>query len=271
MSDPDVKLLIALVLLVALGAAGWYFRDEFLPRAPEPVATEPVPDPAPEPDQIGPVYPIAPLALPQTGDGRLAELPPLDDSDAYFLLALGDVFGTEIEALLASEGLIDRFVASVDNLPRATLSEKIRAVGRLSDPFRVDTEGNGEPIYLSSDNFKRYDPLVGMVASADMNLIVDTYRRFYPLLQQSYERLGYPNAHFNDRVVEVIDHLLETPEPDEPIQLLRPHVLYEFADPELEALSSGQKLLLRIGPQHIATLKALLRRLRTQLTTATSE
>jgi hypothetical protein len=39
-------------------------------------------------------------------------------------------------------------------------------------------------------------------------------------------------------------------------------VLYEFADPELEALSSGQKLLLRMGSQHAATIKRVLQGLR---------
>lgn len=78
-------------------------------------------------------------------------------------------------------------------------------------------------------------------------------------------RLGYPNGYFNDRVVEVIDHLLATPQPDEPVRLVRPHVLYEFADPELEALSSGQKLMLRVGSRHAATIEHVLQDLRSQL------
>ena len=78
-------------------------------------------------------------------------------------------------------------------------------------------------------------------------------------------RLGYPNAYFNDRAVEVIDHLLETPTPDQPILLVRPHVLYEYADPELAALSSGQKLLLRMGAEHADKIKAVLRGLRVRI------
>ena len=42
----------------------------------------------------------------------------------------------------------------------------------------------------------------------------------------------------------------------------RPWVRYEFADPKLEALSSGQKILLRMGPAHRARAKALLHDLR---------
>jgi hypothetical protein len=43
-------------------------------------------------------------------------------------------------------------------------------------------------------------------------------------------------------------------------------VLYEFADPGLEALSSGQKLVLRMGPDNSAKLKRLLDKFRTRLT-----
>ncbi len=57
--------------------------------------------------------------------------------------------------------------------------------------------------------------------------------------------------------------LLVTPKPAEPIRLVRPHVLYEFADPELEGLSSGQKLLLRMGGENAARVKQVLQNLRT--------
>jgi hypothetical protein len=103
---------------------------------------------------------------------------------------------------------------------------------------------------------------------ADLEFIVATYRRFYPLLQESYLRLGYPDGYFNDRVVAVIDQLLATPEPEGPIRLARPHVLYEFADAELEALSSGQKLLLRMGRDHTARIKQVLSSLRTLIAAA---
>jgi len=95
--------------------------------------------------------------------------------------------------------------------------------------------------------------------------MVATYRRFYPLFQEAFAQLGYPDGYFNDRVVAVIDHLLETPEPVEPIRLVQPHVLYQFADPDLEALSSGQKLLIRMGPDHISRIKAVLSDVRARI------
>jgi hypothetical protein len=43
---------------------------------------------------------------------------------------------------------------------------------------------------------------------------------------------------------------------------VQPKVLYEFADPALEALPSGQKILLRMGPENAARVKAKLREIR---------
>ncbi len=260
--DPDVKLLVLIVLAAGLAGALWYFRDDIFPPADEPVVLQPEVVVEDVPAKRGPIHPLA-LSRPSGSfDGELVVLPPLDDSDGYFLLALIDIFGADVGSVLVNEALIDKFVATVDNLTRDHVPEKIRPVGRLSVAFGVDAAGSNRQFYLSPDNYGRYDLLVDLVARADLEAIAAIYRRFYPLFQESYVRLGYPDGYFNDRVVEVIDHLLATPEPDKPIRLVRPHVLYEFADAELEALSSGQKLLLRMGDEHAAKIKRVLQGLR---------
>jgi hypothetical protein len=94
---------------------------------------------------------------------------------------------------------------------------------------------------------------------------VSAYLRYYPLFQRAYEELGYPQGYFNDRVVAVIDHLLAAPEVPRPIELLRPKVLYTFADPRLESMSWGRKILVRMGPEHAATVKRQLAGIRAQI------
>ncbi len=262
MDDPDVKLLVLIALAAGLAGAFWYFRDDILPQADEPVVMQPEPIVEEVPTQSRPIHPIAPSRPSDSIDRKLVPLPPLDDSDAYFLLALVDVFGPDVGHMLVNEALIDKIVATVDNLTRSHVAEKVRPVGRLSGAFVVDAVGNNGQVYLSLDSYERYDLLVDLVVRADLEVIAATYRRFYPLFQESYVRLGYPDGYFNDRVVEVIDQLLVTPEPDEPIRLVRPHVLYEFADAELETLSSGQKLLLRMGVENAARIKQVLQDLR---------
>jgi hypothetical protein len=99
--------------------------------------------------------------------------------------------------------------------------------------------------------------------------LLSRYARFYPFFQEQYENLGYPTRYFNDRVVEVIDHLLATPEVEEPARLVQPRVLYEFTDPRLENLSAGQKILLRMGRTNQLKLKAKLREIRDRLVSIT--
>ena len=262
MDDPDLKLLAAIVVVILLGAAAWYYWNElFAPPVPEtPVS---LPEPAEPLADEGPQYPM-PEPVDDAETGELVPLPPLDDSDSYFLLEVESAFGAAIESLLVREGVIDRLVASIDSLTRSELPEKIRPVGGLQEAFSPDP-GTGDTEVLGINSYARYDALVAQIYYADIDAVYDTYQRFYPLFQKAYERLGYPDAYFNDRLVEVIDHLLATPEPAGPIVLTRPNVLYEFADPDLEALSSGQKLLLRMGPDNSATLKRLLEKFRTRL------
>jgi len=66
-------------------------------------------------------------------------------------------------------------------------------------------------------------------------------------------------------LIPIIDHLLATPDISEPIQLVQPKVLYQFADPELEKCSWGQKTLIRMGPANAAAVKTKLREIRASI------
>ena len=269
MSSSASRTVTTLVVIGLIAALGWHFRH-ILFLEPETALVTEVVKPAepsePETSNSEPRHLVQPEPVRNIETGELVPLPTLDDSDAWFLLALADLFGSEAGTIFLNEALIDRLVATTDSLPRGHTPESIRPVTRLAEPFRP--EENAYTILLGPENFARYDALVTRFASANPDDIVLTYRRFYPLFQESYQRLGYPNAYFNDRVVEVIDHLLATPEPAGPLLLTRPNVLFEFADPELEALSSGQKLLLRMGNVHAVTMKQTLRELRARIATS---
>ena len=45
---------------------------------------------------------------------------------------------------------------------------------------------------LDPANYRRYEPLVGMIESIDTQKLMTAYARYYPLLQESYENLGHP-------------------------------------------------------------------------------
>jgi hypothetical protein len=127
------------------------------------------------------------------------------------------------------------------------------------------TAGEGDSLVLGAANFARYSTWVELVDSLDADATAALYKRLYPQFQAAYENLGNPDSYFNDRVVEVIDHLLSAPEAPATITLVRPNVLYEFADPALEAESAGRKLLLRMGPGNAARVKAKLREIRDRI------
>jgi hypothetical protein len=77
--------------------------------------------------------------------------------------------------------------------------------------------------------------------------------------------MGYSRRYFNDRLVEVIDHLLATPDPATPL-LLEPRIRRViYADPALEALSAGQKILLRMGDENRRRVVKVLRDFRTAI------
>jgi len=259
MSDSNSQWLIPLVLIFGFAGGIWYFWT--MSEAPEPTAVPEQPLPA-EIEPASPRHPVPQAPSPQKDSPQLMPLPPLDDSDEFFVQALVDLLGIDIEKLLVDTALIEKLVTTVDGLTRSQVAERVRPLRRISGSFLANTLGDGDTYLADPDNYHRYDILVNLLASTDADKFVSTYRRFYPLLQQAYVNLGYPDGYFNDRAVEVIDHLLETPQTKDMIPLVRPHVLYEYADPRLEALSSGQKLLLRMGNDNATRVRQKLAELR---------
>ena len=122
--------------------------------------------------------------------------------------------------------------------------------------------GDGDDLVISADNRERYAPYVTLPEAVDIRYLAALYARFYPLFQQAYQELGYPQGYFNDRLVAVLDHLLATSEPAGPLHVIQSKELYQFANPELERLSAGQKILVRMGPDNAVRIKARLREFR---------
>jgi hypothetical protein len=168
-----------------------------------------------------------------------------------------------VGSIVISQDLARRIVATVDNLPRQKAGTKLLPVKAPASAFV--TSRKGEVVTLNPANYARYASYVKLAQAVDAKQLVALYVYFYPLFQQAYEELGYPKKYFNDRLVEAIDDFLAAPEVSGPVKLVRPKVMYEFADPELEALSAGQKVLIRMGPENAALIKTKLRDLRREL------
>ncbi len=270
---PLVALVIA--MLLAAGAGWWWWQRQAAPALVAPPAAEAPPAAAPvataaEPPS-GPQNLVDALALPD------AALPALASADDYVAQAITELLGQrQVASFLQIDGLVRRVVATVDNLTRPQAPASMWPVQPAQGRFTVQTAGEGEHIAL--DNAVRYSTVVQWVEGVDLQRAVGVYARLYPLFQQAYEELGYPGRYFNDRVVAVIDHLLQAPEPEGPVRVrltevkgevssTRPWVRYEFADPQLQALSSGQKIMVRMGLVNERRLKARLKALRALVAT----
>ncbi len=250
-----VKVLAIIGAIVAAVGAGVYFLWPSPPPPPPASAAAPAP---------APVVQHYAVATPASAES----LPPLAGSDPTVLDALKKIFGPDAAAkLLVPESIVRNLVATIDNLPRDHLSARVSPVHPPQGVFKAT--GRDDSLTVAADNGARYAPYVSAFEATDPSTVIAVYLRLYPLFQQAYIDLGFPNGYFNDRLVEVIDHLLAAPEPKAPVKLTVPHVLYEFADPDLEARSSGQKLMMRLGPDNEARVKAKLRAYRKELVSQT--
>lgn len=286
MSSPPSRLPLLFVVLtvLVLGAFfGWrYYQSTQVPEAAAPVAV-PQPPPVPEPAPAAPTDANAPppgIANPvdeidvgeEAGEATTATeaaLPALDESDDLLLDRLNALLGRDnVLRFLQLDGFIRRTVATIDNLPRQLAPATTWPVNPTPQRFTVQ-QGPDNITTISPDNAARYTPLVQMVQAVDTGAAVAVYRKLYPLFQSAYEQLGYPDRYFNDRLVQVLDHLIATPIPNGPLPVTlvevkgdipstRPWVRYEYADPELQALSAGRKMLLRMGPDNHRSLQAKL-------------
>jgi len=250
------KALWVLVAVVAVAGGYYAWRQATVVPAPPPEVVSPPPDAGTEPAPA-----IAnPVALP----GDATPLPGLEESDATIAGELAGLFGRErFDQLFVPEDLVRRITVTVDNLPREKAAARLRPLQPMESAFVAAGEEGAWT--LGPDNYARYQPLVAIVDQLDATDVAALYARLYPLFQQAYVELGNLDGYFNDRVVEVIDHLLATPEVHGPIPLSRPNVMFQFADPALESRSAGQKLLLRMGPDNAARIKDKLRELRSRI------
>ncbi|AMV73282.1 DUF3014 domain-containing protein [Desulfuromonas carbonis] len=262
-------LILSLVLLVA--AAIFLLWPAGQPEAPLPPSPpERIAVPAHDATS-GAEHPLVAQAPPATPDFGLDQpLPSLAESDGRLQQLLGRLFpGEPLERFFILDHFIQRLVLLIDNLPRAELPASRLPTRPVAGTFL--TSGDEEAPVIAAANAHRYAPWIALAEAAAPRQVVTVYVHLYPLFQQAYEELGYPGGYFNDRLIAVIDHLLATPEVSAPVHLVRPKVFYLFADPELEARSAGQKLLLRIGPDHAARVKALLRSYRQELRAVSRE
>jgi hypothetical protein len=256
-----------LFLIIVFAIAGWYFftgEPEAVQELPPPQLPSVIPA---QTQQIEPqVEEIVeyPLAQPEPEPEIIPEpLPQLNESDSELRQSLSEIVGAnQLAVYLVKDQAISRMVATIDSLTSRQVPVEINPVKSVDDKLIVDSEG--ERTILSAQNFARYDGYIALIGDLDVEALMMNYQRYSPLFQEAWEENGGEGL-FNDRLVEVIDHLLGTPDVPGPVYLIKPEAFYLYEEPELEVLSAGQKVLIRMGSFNAEVVKEKLAEVRSTL------
>jgi hypothetical protein len=259
-----LPLVIGVAVIIVI-AGIWYFgsRDGEAPPEtakvtapePKPAAEEPPPEPAPDIPRPEPApapepepEPLPPL--PESDPAVRQELRPLSESDRY-------------EQWLETENLIQKTVTVAEGMSRGVLLRKVIPMSAPEQPFQVSKEDG--TMVIAESSYDRYDPLVETLVSIEPRPLANAFHKFRPLLEEAYGELGRPEEDMDNTLIRAIDRVLATPEVEEPIELVRESVYYQFADPRLESLPPIQKQMLRLGPENREKIKRYLREVRAAL------
>lgn len=277
-------IVIAGIVVLVLGLIAFYWFEVHAPGVSTEAETaaetssavvarpKPVQEPEAPPMVIEEKLPVVTTELEEL------PLPPLTESDGYARQNLSSVVGeTAAMQYFVDESLVARAVASIDALGSRQVPGNIQAIHGPTESYVAvedpspptvirNEQGDPLPQYLSDPaNQGRYTAYVEMLEAVDAESFAALYSRNYPLFQQAWRELGYVDVDFNGRLEEVIDELLATPEVEEPYRLVKPEAVYLFADEELESLTAGQKILLRMGSENAARVKSSLLEIRKAL------
>lgn len=273
----------AVLIALAIGG-GWYWwqQERQLKMPPLPTAALPA-DPAPVAAAPAPAASEPAIQHPIEGPAATTAQAPrtLDQAEGVMAQAIGTLLGSQPgAAMVRRDDFVRRAVVTIDNLGRTHAAPLLWPVDPMGGKITVLRQGGSDVI--AQGNSARYSAFVTLAESIDTARAAAIYRQNYPLFQTAYKDLGYPRAYFNDRLVAVIDQLLATPEPAGPLVVrltevkgdvasTQPWTRYEFADPQLEALPAGSKMLLRMGNDNARRVKAKLRELRAAIATGSAK
>lgn len=188
------------------------------------------------------------------------ELPPLpaslSDSDLWLRQELAHLDQNPEFAKWSSQTaeLLRCFVVLVSEVAQGRVPANLFGFWAPQEAIQVKEIGDREYV-LDPASYHRYDRLALAVEALDPELAWRLYQHLKPLIEQVYAEFGQPGTSFDQVLVNAIEHLLKTPQLAGEIRLIKPSVMYQYADPKLEALSAAQKQLLRMGPVNAAIVK----------------
>ncbi len=196
---------------------------------------------------------------------ELVQLPGLNDSDDFVLAGLRALQnGAALISVLADQQLIRSIVVFVDNVSRGEFPQTGLPYKRIGQEMPVrNIDENLFIMDLSAHD--RFNEVIDTFVAVDTNQTMILYRTLSPLFQQAYAEIGNRDVNFDDTLRSAINVVLQSENVEGPFQLVKPSVMYLYADANIENRAEVQKQLIRIGPENSEKLKAKLRLFAAQL------
>ncbi|WP_158972777.1 DUF3014 domain-containing protein [Paraglaciecola sp. L3A3] len=224
------------------------------PKAPEPIVEPEITEPEPyipEPEPIEEPVIEEPIPEPEpldTSDGTVkTKLLTLTDYDAF-------------ARLLIDESLLQRFVVMTNTLADENISASHSVLARPEKAFRTYRQADKD--WIDPASYKRYTPYIDIFDSIETASLLELYQEYKPAIDDIFAEISSPSDDFEEKLVEALDILLDTPEVPAPVEVYTDSVMFKFADERLEKLSAPQKQLLRTGPENMRRIKAKLREIK---------
>jgi hypothetical protein len=201
----------------------------------------------------------------QEAPAEVVQLPSLNDSDAFVFEGLRALQnGAAVISVLADEQLIRSIVVFVDNISRGGFPQTglpYKGIGQEMPVRNIDAN----LFVMEPSAHARFDSIIDTFVSVDTRQAMALYRTLGPLFQQAYAEIGYRNVDFDDTLRSAINIVLRSPNVEGPYQLVKPSVMFLYADANIENMVEVQKQLIRIGPENTEKLKEKLRSFSEQL------
>jgi hypothetical protein len=193
------------------------------------------------------------------------QLPRLNDSDEFLLSRLADFRGGEILLnFLVDDQIIRKAVTLIENMTRGEIPQSglpYKAIGSEIIVSEIDRDF----YQMEEASFTRFDKVVDALIGFDGSELIALYRLFSPLMRRAYSELGYDGDAFDAAVLDAISRIVAVSLEELPLQLVKPSVMYLYADSRIEDLPDLDKLLIRLGPKNLLRLQSKLRSIEGQL------
>ncbi|MCZ6888313.1 MAG: DUF3014 domain-containing protein [Gammaproteobacteria bacterium] len=257
---------IGALVAAALLVGGWVWWSS---RAPEPeqIAVEPERvEPkaaAVEPAKMDVDPPVVePIVQPAPVEPEIV-LPPLLASDAFVREQVGEEDSGLMAEWLQEDDLVRRAAVVLYNAARGEYPR--RQLSFMQIPGAYEPFKRGDQWFVNADSYRRYDEVVAALTAIEAQHMAGMIELFQPLVLQALGDLGVKASEADTTYREAMRQVASTPLLDGSVELVRPNVLFEYADRNLEALTPLQKQLLRVGPENLRTIQAYAREVYSEL------